>query len=348
MIDTETLTWIGIAFCISQSAMFSGSNLAFFSLSRLQLQVEVEHGNHGAERILALRQDSNFLLATILWGNVGINVLLTLLSDSVLAGVFAFAFSTFFITIFGEILPQAYFSRNAIKMAALLAPILRIYQWLLFPVTRPCARVLDAWLGKEGIEYFREQELVTLIRAHIESEDAEVDEVEGIGALNFLTADDVSVIEEGELVDEASIVRLPTRVDLPLVPEITRSTDDPFLRQVNASGRHWVVLASEDGEPQLILDADAALRSALFELDKPFDIYEYCRRPLVIRDKNRTIGEVISHLRSLREPEKSDDSAISYDAVLVWTDERRIITGADILGKLLTGISPATGPSLVT
>jgi hypothetical protein len=346
MPDLETLTWVGIVFCISQSAMFSGSNLAFFSLSRLQLEVEVEHGHKGAKRILDLRQDSNFLLTTILWGNVGINVLLTLLSDSVLAGVLAFAFSTVFITVFGEILPQAYFSRNAMRMAGFLAPVLRIYQFLLYPVTRPSAKVLDAWLGKEGIEYFREQELVTLIRAHIESEDADVNQVEGLGALNFLTADDVSVVEEGEPVIESSIVRLPTRVDLPLVPEFERSANDPFLRLVNESGQHWVVLADQAGEPQLILDADAALRAALFDLDQPFDIYDYCRRPLIIRDARRTIGEVIGHLRSLRKPDFPDDAAIDYDAVLVWSDRPRIITGADILGKLLKGISPDQAPSL--
>ena len=31
----STMTWIGIAFCVTQSAMFSGSNLAFYRLSRL-------------------------------------------------------------------------------------------------------------------------------------------------------------------------------------------------------------------------------------------------------------------------------------------------------------------------
>jgi CBS domain containing-hemolysin-like protein len=40
-------------------------------------------------------------------------VLLTLLSDSVLAGLGAFGFSAIVITIFGEIVPQAYFSRHA-------------------------------------------------------------------------------------------------------------------------------------------------------------------------------------------------------------------------------------------
>ncbi len=335
--NPDTLLWLGIAFCISQSAMFSGLNLAFFSLSRLQLEVEVGHGNRNAARVLAVRQDSNFLLTTILWGNVGINVLLTLLSDSVMAGVMAFAFSTVFITIFGEILPQAYFSRNALRMASLLAPVLRFYQYLLMPVARPCALFLDAWLGKEGIDYLREKELVSMIRAHMEADETELDHVESRGALNFLSIDDVKVTEEGEPVDADSIIRLPTKVDLPLIPDVKRDVNDPFLRKVNASGHHWVVLADLEGNPQLLLDADGALRAALLDEKKPYDIYDFCRRPLVIRDSSKTIGEVISYLKSIPSPTK-EDAAIEYDAVLVWGESPRIITGADVLGKLLKGI----------
>ena len=129
--------------------MFSGLNLAFFSVSKLRLEIESSKNNVNAKKILTLRQDPNFLLTTILWGNVGINVLLTLLSDSVLAGVYSFLFSTVIITLVGEIIPQAYFSRHAIKSAALLSPVLRIYQMLLFPVAKPTAMILDKWLGKE-------------------------------------------------------------------------------------------------------------------------------------------------------------------------------------------------------
>jgi len=197
--SVEMLTWVAIGFCISQSAIFSGLNLAFFSLSRLQLEVESRKGNKAAKTVLALRDDSNFLLATILWGNVGINVLLTMLSDSVLAGVSAFLFSTIAITIVGEITPQAYFSRNALKMGSLLSPVIRFYQFLLFPVTRPTAFILDAWLGKEGITYFAESELRNIIRQHIAAEEADLNHVEGIGALNFFALDEIDVIEEGDL-----------------------------------------------------------------------------------------------------------------------------------------------------
>ena len=84
--NSNLLLWLGIGFCISQSAMFSGLNLAFFSVPRLRLEIEAGNNNQAAIKVLRLRQDSNFLLATILWGNVGINVLLTLLSNSVMDG----------------------------------------------------------------------------------------------------------------------------------------------------------------------------------------------------------------------------------------------------------------------
>ncbi|MGD9302090.1 MAG: CNNM domain-containing protein, partial [Desulfobacterales bacterium] len=143
--DTELLmvilTWIGIVFCISQSAIFSGMNLALFSISRLRLEVEADLGDRDAIKILNLRNDSNFLLTTILWGNVGINVLLTLLSNSVLAGISAFFFSTVVITLVGEIMPQAYFSRHALRMAAMLTPLLKFYQILLYPAAKPTAKI---------------------------------------------------------------------------------------------------------------------------------------------------------------------------------------------------------------
>lgn len=61
----EILTCLGIAFCLSQSAMFSGLNLAVFSLNRLNLEVEVRRGDRRAKKVLGLREDANFFLTTI-------------------------------------------------------------------------------------------------------------------------------------------------------------------------------------------------------------------------------------------------------------------------------------------
>ncbi len=331
----DNLIWAGIILCLCHSAMFSGLNLAFFSLSRLRLEAESAAGNKAAQKILALREDSNFLLTTILWGNVGINVLLTLLSNSVMAGVAAFAFSTVVITFAGEIMPQAYFSRRAMTMASLLSPVLRFYQYVLYPVAKPSAWMLDKWLGAERVVYLQEQQLKGVIEQHIVSDHAEIDFIEGRGALNFLDIDDIPIQDEGEAVDPSSVIALPVKVDLPILPQV-ESLDDPFVLHVNASGRKWTIITDNDGKPQLLLDADSYLR-ALMSDPASVDAYAHCHRPIVIRDPTSPLGHVILALK--QGMQAKSDAAIEKDIVLLWTDERKqIITGADLLGRLLRGI----------
>lgn len=335
----DNFIWIGIAFCITQSALFSGLNLAFFSLSRMRLQVEATSGNSAALKILALRDDSNFLLTTVLWGNVGINVLLTLLSNSVMTGLTAFLFSTLLITFLGEICPQAYFSRNAMKMAAPLVPVIKFYQFILYPVAKPTAKLLDLWLGKESVDYFRENDLKAIISAHVEAESAEVDTVEGVGAINFLAIDDIHVADEGQPIDEKSIIKLPSKVDFPLIPNIERVTSDPFLYQVNASKKSWVVLANENDEPLLVLDADGMLRDAVFIKEEEFDPYSYCHRPIIVKNDETPLGDLISQLTFDKARHKDERGVIQNDVILLWSENKRIITGSDILARLLQGVA---------
>ena len=277
----DTVIWVGIFVCLLHSAMFSGLNLAFFSLSRLRLEAEAGAGNRAAETILELRRNSNLLLTTILWGNVGINELLTLLSNSVMAGAIAFVFSTVLITFAGEILPQAYFSRNAMRMASILSPVLRIYQRLLYPVAGPSAWMLDRLIGEEQILFMRERQLKGVIEKHIESDGAEIDFIEGRGALNFLDIDDVPIVEEGESLDPASIITLPIKVDLPLIPDV-ESTSDPFVAAVNASGRMCVVLAVDSCIPLRILVSDSYLRAVMLD-EEDVVTFAHCHRPIFLR-----------------------------------------------------------------
>ena len=328
------MTWIGIGLCVLHSAMFSGLNLALFGLSRLRLEIEVATDNEAAARLLALRQDSNFLLTTILWGNVGINVLLTLLSNSILTGLSAFVFSTVVITFIGEIAPQAYFSRHALRMGTLLSPVLKFYQCLLYPVAKPTALALDWWLGAEGIQFFRERGLREMIRKHIDSDETDIDRLEGIGALNFLALDDLGVAQEGERIDPDSIIALPMDGRRPSFPPFQRSADDPFLQRINASGKKWVVITDPSGEPRVALDADAFLREVWFGDSLPSAI-DFCHRPIVVRDMTTRLGRVLGHLRFSSHDDRQD--VINEDLILVWGDRKRIITGADILGFLLRG-----------
>lgn len=333
---TTVLTWVGILFCISQSAIFSGMNLALFSISRLRLEVEAETGNPAAQKLLKMREDANFLLTTVLWGNVGINVLLTLLSNSVLAGVSAFLFSTVVITFAGEILPQAYFSRHALRMAALLAPALRFYQYLLYPAAKSSAKFLDWWLGRESIQYFREHNMREVIKKHIEADDAEIDRIEGLGALNFLAIDDIHVDREGEPVDPLSVVSLPVEGTVPIFPEIKASSADPFLQRIQKSGKKWIILTDPSGFPMLVMDADGFLRHAMFESDPPNPI-AFCHRPIIVENTASPLGEVLCRFKVYQA--HPDDDVIDHDVILIWGKKKRVITGSDILGRLMRGIA---------
>lgn len=335
ILTSELFTWLGILLCLSQSATFSGLNLALFGISRLRLEVEASARNPAAMRILRMRQDANFLLTTILWGNVGINVLLTLLADSVLAGVSAFFFSTVLITFFGEIFPQAYFVRNAMTMGHLLSPLLRFYQYLLYPVAKPSALLLDRWLGPEGPHLFRERDLQTVIRKHIEAEESDIDRLEGIGAMNFLALDDLLVTEEGEPIDPRSILSLPVVNGRPVFPHYRQTAEDHCLQQIHASGKKWVIITDLRGDPALVMNANAFLRTVLMS-GETVDPVRFCHRPIVVSDMSTLLGVVLSRLRV--SPQEPADDVIDDDLILIWGDQKRVITGADILGRLLRGI----------
>jgi len=336
--DNVYLIWFGIVICLTQSAIFSGSNLAFFSLGRMRLEAEVEKGNVAAKRVLRLRQDSNLLLCTILWGNVSVNVLLALLSDSVFAGVGAFLFSTVGITFFGEILPQAYFSRHAVRVGALLAPLIRFYQLLLYPVAKPCAVILDGWIGPEGPTFYRERDIEIILEKHISELDSEISANEGRGALNFLDLDDRYISSEGSLIASETVYMFPLNLDLPVLPSLDTQEGKAFLNSLKKHVGLWAVIVGERGVPQLVLETSDYLGALYAKGEEEVDVYDFCHRPVVVTTDDIQLDAVLGEF--VVEASDKNDHLVDRDVVLYWTDEqKRIITGADIFGRLLSGIA---------
>ena len=188
----------------------------------------------------------------------------------------------------------------------------------------------------EAVSYFRELFLREMIEKHMKADEADLEVQEGQGLLNFLHLDDTPVSAEGEQVDPDSVIALEVSVDLPIIPQFARSAEDPFVRRVLASNRKWVILTDRTNTPLLVLDADAFARSVLLS-EQEYDPYRDCHRPVVVTDPEQPIGKIISCLEV--DAEHPEDDVVDRDIVLVWsTSERRIITGADLLGRLLRGI----------
>jgi len=330
-------TWFGMALCLSQSAMFSGLNLGMLGPSRLRLQVAAKGGDRGAQRILALREDFHLLLTTILWGNVAVNTLLALLADSILTGVMAFAVSTVGITLFGEIVPQAYVSRHAYLVGGALAPLIRVYRAILLPFAWPTARLLDKLVGKEEHGLFLEHDLREMLQLHIRDDSSDVSHVEGRGALNFLALDDRTLEQETEPLHPDSILPLPFTDGHAQFPAFEAAGSDRFLRALHQPNRKWIVITGEDDHPRLVLNADTFLRSAMMD-PAPVDPRDFCHEPLVVTDPRTKLEAVLSKLPlHARRPGRK---LLHPGLVLLWTDsDKRVLTGADLLEYLLRGIA---------
>jgi metal transporter CNNM len=120
------------------------------------------------------------------------------------------------------------------------------------------------------------------------------------------------------------------------MPKFERSSNDPFLRQLNASGKKWVIIVDTSGRPSFVLDAHHFLRDSLFNA-MSVNSEVHWHRPIIVTDMRTPLGGVIGRMKV--KAEHPEDDVIDNDLILVWGEEKRIITGADLLGRLLRGIA---------
>ena len=144
--DIFTITALGITSVILLilSAMASGSEAAFFSLSRTDIEALEQKNDAKAHRVLDLLSNPDRLLATILVTNNMVNICLviivTQLVDAIFifSGVWEFIFNTVIITflllLFGEIMPKVFSQTNPVKMARFLAAPLKFLRWAVYPL----------------------------------------------------------------------------------------------------------------------------------------------------------------------------------------------------------------------
>ena len=155
-----TLDSIGLVLLLICSALISGTEVAFFSLSQADLNQHVEE-TKGESLVINLLQRPRKLLATILITNNFINILIVLLFANLGGILFAelnytlnlyfFKVSlrflievvlvTFLILLFGEVLPKVYATRNSIKFAKLMSKPTKVLNLLLSPLSLPLIRL---------------------------------------------------------------------------------------------------------------------------------------------------------------------------------------------------------------
>lgn len=167
--------WVQIILIIvlfALSGLFSGLNLGLMALDKTELKIIETAGDPDEKRyaktIRPVRERSNLLLCTILLGNVTVNTSLTILMDNLTgSGLFAVIASTFGITTFGEILPQAICSRHGLAIGAKTIWLTRFFMVLMFPVAFPISFLLDKMLGEDIGQVYNKEKLGVLLKEQV-------------------------------------------------------------------------------------------------------------------------------------------------------------------------------------
>lgn len=163
---------------VSFSAICSGLNIAFMSLPLSDLRRKAKLGDVMAKRVLPLRKNSHLTLASILFGNVAAVSATSIVLDARLNGLLAGFLTTILIVIFGEILPQAWFTRNALLFCSRLAPLMKVMVLVTYPASKPIQLLLDKLLGDEEHRLHSRGELGIIIGEHLRTGASELDEDE--------------------------------------------------------------------------------------------------------------------------------------------------------------------------
>lgn len=182
------MDFIIVAALVLLSGSFSGLTLGFFSLNLTSLERKMKLGDKRAAKVFPVRKNGNLLLCTLLLGNVAVNSATAIFLGNIATGLIAGIVSTGLIVVFGEIIPQAIFSRFALTLGAKTVWLVKLFIFLLYPIAKPLSWALDKALGEELGTIWSKKEIEEIIRYHEDNEESEIDEDEErilLGALAF-------------------------------------------------------------------------------------------------------------------------------------------------------------------
>jgi gliding motility-associated protein GldE len=155
--------WALLGILLTASALISGAEVAFFSLTPSVLEQAKEEGKRQVARIEAMLKKPKRLLATILVANNFINIAIVILFASLSEGLFIgienaylqlfieVVVITFIILLFGEILPKIYANRNNLVFSQFMAGTLyKLDHYFLFYLTLPMSKLTLFIEGRFG------------------------------------------------------------------------------------------------------------------------------------------------------------------------------------------------------
>ena len=156
----DTAIWFSIAiivFLLVLSGFFSGSETALTAASRGKLRAQADKGSGGAQRALAITEDNERLIGSVLLGSNRVNILAASLATSLFTTLFgesgvalATLVMTLLVLVFAEVLPKTYAITNAETAAALVSRpiglVVLVFAPVVMAVRFSCAVSCACWV----------------------------------------------------------------------------------------------------------------------------------------------------------------------------------------------------------
>ncbi|MGL5245028.1 MAG: HlyC/CorC family transporter [Sarcina sp.] len=189
-----TFSFILLGILLFLSGLFSASETALMSLSKIRVRHMVDEKVKGAKLVERLLEDPNKLLGAILIGNnivnIGASALATSLATQLISGESGVAVATGVMTvlvlIFGEITPKSLAKQNSEKVSLkvskfinLVVIIFKPFVWLFTKISSVFIKLLGGDVNKSQ-PFITEEELKTMVGVSEEEGVLEVGEKEMI------------------------------------------------------------------------------------------------------------------------------------------------------------------------
>ncbi|XP_041866080.1 metal transporter CNNM1 [Melanotaenia boesemani] len=181
------------------SALCSGLNISMLALDPVELRVLQNSGTEKeqkyARKIESVRKHGNYILCTVVLGNVLTNTCFVVWMCQIL-GMTAFSTASCTLGIFfiGEILPHSVASRHSLAIASKTLCATRLLMLVFFPIAYPVSKILDIMLHQEISSFYTREKLVAMLRVTDPYHDLvkeELNIIQGALELRTKTVEDV-------------------------------------------------------------------------------------------------------------------------------------------------------------
>ncbi|PWA25657.1 hypothetical protein CCH79_00001641 [Gambusia affinis] len=184
---------------LALSVLCSGLNISMLALDPVELRVLQNSGTEKeqkyARKIESVRKHGNYILCTVVLGNVLTNTCFVVWMCQIL-GMNALSTTSCTLGIFfiGEILPHSVASRHSLAIASKTLCATRLLMLIFFPIAYPVSKILDIMLHQEISSFYTREKLVAMLRVTDPYHDLvkeELNIIQGALELRTKTVEDV-------------------------------------------------------------------------------------------------------------------------------------------------------------